>query len=134
MVIYGLASRLAIDRLSDREIRSLEKVSQEMKTCAEMEPPNIARYQSLNDTFHRITIDAADHERLKTIILNLNNQMHNKSLSDKEHLLSSWQYHSMILEAIKARDGELAEKLTRDHVLRGLELHQPKISKESPSL
>ncbi|RJR30683.1 MAG: GntR family transcriptional regulator [Desulfobacteraceae bacterium] len=122
-VIYGLASRLAVNNLSERQIKNLEKTYRRMEECVSKEPPDITKYQELNDTFHFITIDSASHERLKKVVLSLNNQIHRfsyKSLSDREYLLSSLDYHRKILCAIRDRKAEEAETLTREHVLRGL--------------
>lgn len=124
MALYGLASRLAIDEITEKEVRQLEKIVLRMKECVENNPPDVIKYQSLNDSFHLATINFIRHERLKKIVLSLNNQIHRysfRSLNDKKHLLSSYGYHRRIFEAIRKRDKELAESLTREHVLKGLE-------------
>ena len=67
------------------------------------------------------------NERLKKIILSLNNQLHRlsyKSLADRSHLKSSLRYHQKILDAIKNKDQDLAEALTKEHAMKGLEIHQ----------
>ncbi len=96
-----------------------------MKTCVMKDPPDIIRYQFLNDLFHLTTINIIGHERLKKIILSLNNQIHRysyKSLSDKKHLKTSYKYHKKIFQAIIRKEIELAERLTREHVVKGLEV------------
>lgn len=57
----------------------------------------------------------------------LNNQVKRfsyKSLGEKGHLLSSYQNHKQILKAIRKRDKELAEKITREHILNGMKVLQ----------
>lgn len=132
MALYGLASRLATVEITEKEIKKLEKIIIGMKECVEKDPPDIIKYQSLNDSFHLATINLIRHERLKKIILSLNNQIHRysfRSLNDKKHLLSSYGYHRKIFDAIRKRDKDLAENLTREHVLKGLEFLQVNIKR-----
>ncbi len=127
MALYGLAARLAIEKISDRGIKRLEKEVQKMEACVRKEPPDLIKYQTLNERFHNMTIEIAGHERLKKIASGLQNQVRRfsyKSLADRRHLLSSCRYHRELLQAIKNKDEQTAERLNRAHILRGLEVLQ----------
>ncbi len=96
-----------------------------MEKIAESGDPNISKYQDLNDLFHVTTIDISGHVRLKKIVEGLNNQIRRlsyKSLSsDNAYLMKSCKYHRLILDAIIMKDTKLAEDLTREHIVKGLE-------------
>jgi DNA-binding GntR family transcriptional regulator len=127
VALYGLATSLAIDNITEEGIGRLENVIQLMGKCVEKEPPDLIEYQDLNETFHLMMTGIAGHGRLKRITATLNNQIKRfsyKSLGEKEHLLSSYQNHKRILGAIRNRDKELAEKITREHILNGMKVLQ----------
>jgi len=125
MAIYGLCSRLVTEKIKDNEIKKLEKIVNDMKNCIQQNPPNIIKYQNLNTSFHLTIINIINHGRIKKIFLNLNNQIHrysNMTLANNTHLNNSYEYHLKILNAIKQKDKELAEKLTYKHIEEGLEV------------
>jgi DNA-binding GntR family transcriptional regulator len=123
--LYTLAVTLAMEKITDRDIKKLEKTVLSMERIVESPDPNISKYQDLNDLFHVSTIEIAGHGRLKRIIEGLNNQIRRlsyKSLSsDKEYLRKSCSYHRRILDAIRNKDTRAAEDLTREHIAKGLE-------------
>lgn len=125
MVLYGLAARLSTDKINKEWIKKLKEIITNMKVSIMKNPPDVIKYQYLNDLFHLTTINMIGHERLKKIILSLNNQIHRysyKSLNDKKHLKTSYEYHKKIFYAIKRKERNLAEKLTKEHVEKGLEV------------
>jgi DNA-binding GntR family transcriptional regulator len=89
--------------------------------------PDIIKYEELNNVFHETTAILAGHGRLKRMVQSLNNQIKRvsyRSFTKEGHLKSSCRYHRQILEAIKARDKILAERLTKEHIVKGLEVHK----------
>jgi DNA-binding GntR family transcriptional regulator len=128
IALYTLAVSLAIDRISDNGIGGLEKIVAQMEVIAHDESnPDIIRYEELNNLFHETTAAMAGHGRLKKIVQSLNKQIKRvsyRSFTKAGHLQSSCRYHRQILEAIKARDKILAERLTKEHIERGLEVHR----------
>jgi len=128
IALYTLAVTLAIDRVSDNDIGKLGKIVAQMEVIARDDSnPDIIRYEELNNLFHETTAILAGHARLKKIVQSLNNQIKRvsyRSFTKEGHLKSSCRYHRQILEAIKARDKILAERLTREHIERGLEAHK----------
>lgn len=128
IALYTLAVGLAIDRISDNDIGRLEKIVAQMEVIVQDESnPDIIRYEELNNVFHETTTILAGHGRLKKMVQSLNNQIKRvsyRSFTKEGHLKSSCRYHRHILEAIKARDKILAERLTREHIVKGLEVHK----------
>jgi DNA-binding GntR family transcriptional regulator len=132
--LYTLAASLATDRVSDSDIRKLEKIVVQMeKMVFDEANPDIVKYEELNNLFHESTAAVARHGRLKKIIQSLNNQIKRisyRSFTKEGHLQSSCRYHRQILEAIRSRDKALAEQLTKEHIEKGLAVHRELDKKE----
>ena len=128
IALYTLAVTLAIDRMSDSDIGRLERIVGQMEVLAYGEGnPDIIKYEDLNNLFHESTASIAGHGRLKKIVQSLNNQIKRvsyRSFTREGHLQSSCRYHRKILEALKVRDKPLAERLTREHIEKGLAVHR----------
>jgi len=128
IALYTLAVTLAIDRISDNDIEKMEKIVIQMEMIVNDDSsPDIIKYEELNNLFHETTTIIAGHGRLKKMVQSLNNQIKRvsyRSFTKEGHLISSCRYHRQILEAIKARDRVLAEQLTKEHIVKGLEVHK----------
>jgi DNA-binding GntR family transcriptional regulator len=121
--LYSLGVTLAMEKMTERWIKKLERAVVAMEKIAEAPSPNIDRYQELNDLFHVMMIDIAGHSRLKSMVEALNNQIRRitfESFSHGAHLHTNCEYHRKIFDAIKAGDGAAAEQLTREHIAIGL--------------
>lgn len=128
LALYTLGITLAMDRISNGEVEKLERVVAQMEKSVHLEGgPDTIRYEELNNLFHEMTANIAGHTRLKRIQQSLNNQIKRiayRSFADRKHLETSCKYHRKILEAIKAKDKVKAEQLTREHILKGLEVQE----------
>jgi DNA-binding GntR family transcriptional regulator len=126
LALYELSTRLAFDKMAGQGMRKLEKVVERMETCVnKATPDNLTKYQDLNESFHDVIIDITGHQRLKRIVASLHNQVKRfsyQSLANEKHYHRSFRYHRMIFEAIRDGDRELAERLTREHILKGMEV------------
>jgi len=132
LALYTLGVSLALDKITNGEVDKLEKIVAQMEKCAlGSDSPDVMRYEELNNLFHEMTANIAGHTRLKKIQQSLNNQIKRiayRSFGDRKHLEMSCRYHRKILDAIRAKDRQRAELLTREHILKGLEV-QEKIRK-----
>lgn len=131
--LYEFATRLAFEKITDDEIRALGKVVKEMDLCAMVAPPDVIRYQELNLKFHNMIIQISGHQRLGRIVQILHNQVMRFScisLTNEPHLKDSLAYHRKILAAFENRDRDSAVALTREHILRGLQMVQRIIASE----
>jgi DNA-binding GntR family transcriptional regulator len=126
LALYSLAVALAVDKMKNGDIEKMEKIVNRMEAIVNgHSKPDVLKYEELNNLFHDTTAHIAGHGRLKKIHQSLNNQvkrMAYRSFRDLNHLKESCEYHRKIVEAMKDRDKRLAEQLTREHILRGLEV------------
>jgi DNA-binding GntR family transcriptional regulator len=132
--LYDLATRLAFDRISEQDILAWEEIIGEMEETVKVVPPDVIRYQMLNQKFHDLTIKISGHQRLRKIVQILHNQVKRfscMSLTNKEHLENSLRYHKEILGAIRRGDVTLARRLTREHISEGLQMVQEIIVEEN---
>jgi len=131
--LYEFATRLAFEKISDDEIRGLEKVVKDMETCIMADSPDVIRYQELNQRFHDMIIQVSGHQRLRKIVQILHHQVMRfscMSLMNEVHLKDSLHYHRKILAAFKKRDMAATIELTHEHIMRGLDMVQEIIAKE----
>ena len=128
VALYSLAVTLAVDKMKNGDIEKMEKIVTRMEDIVNGHgKPDILKYEELNNLFHDTTASIAGHGRLKKIHQSLNNQvkrMAYRSFQDLNHLEESCEYHRKIVEAMKLRDKRRAEQLTKEHILRGLEVQK----------
>ncbi len=128
IALYTLSVTLAMEKVSKADLDRLEAIVKEMERVV-FGPgkKDLMRYDELNHLFHEATAEISGHRRLKRIQESLNNQIKRIALgsfAEPKHLRASCRFHRKILEAIKAGDRELAESLTREHILRGLAVQE----------
>ena len=128
LALYGLAVTLAVDKMRPADVEKLEKIVIRMEAIvAGHRDPDIIRYEELNNLFHDAMANIAGHGRLKKMQQSINNQIQRiafRSFADTNHLQASCKYHRRILEAMKGKDRKGAEKLTQEHILKGLEVQE----------
>ena len=128
LALYTLGVTLAMDKITNGEVEKLEKVVAQMeKSALGGGSPDVMKYEELNNLFHEMTANIAGHTRLKKIQQSLNNQIKRiayRSFGDRKHLEASCKYHRKILDAIKDKDKARAEQLTKEHILKGLEVQE----------
>lgn len=120
-VLEGLAARLSAPRLTDKELKQLETITDSMERATEKK--DIRAYVKLNSEFHRAIVRAAGNKKLEEMIKHLDQQSawfilastyYNKSL---QYAMSS---HRSIFEALKAGNGDLACRRLVDHIDDGM--------------
>ena len=123
--LYEMATSLAMDVITEKEIRKLESFLGKMEACVEKTPFDVLRYQSLHRDFHNDIMFIARNERLRSFASNLHNQVSRfsyTSLQDRDHLHSSIRYHREIVNAVKGKYKSLACRLMKEHVLNALDV------------
>jgi DNA-binding GntR family transcriptional regulator len=116
-VLEGLAAVLAVQKATEEDVAALRAVVEEMKDALAVD--DVMRYSSLNHRFHRIILEAADHEIV------------NRFLGSLQYPLIRYQFgsilvpgrrdtslgeHQAILAALEARDAVEMERVSRLHV------------------
>jgi DNA-binding GntR family transcriptional regulator len=115
-VLEGSAAKLAAPRLHPETLARLE----EKLSALKVKGRNI-QLQEISEAgqeLHRTIIDGCDNQLLATTIRGLQDhfqRFRHVSLQFPEKVLSSHQEHLAILSALRARNGDKAEKLVREH-------------------
>jgi DNA-binding GntR family transcriptional regulator len=121
VTLHVLATALALPVLTPRDIQKLEKLVDDMDDCLNDDSlKSVNRYQELNSRFHKVFVDASKHERLVSILGNLENQVRRHSLKSfmkDGHMKYSNDQHHLILERLKKGEQEAVVSLTRRHFL-----------------
>jgi DNA-binding GntR family transcriptional regulator len=116
--LESMAARLATQHASDEEIRSLR----DLFTTFEGDKllAHIDEYSEANLVFHQRIVDLAGSETLRkmteTIFIHMRSIRH-RTIAENRRAERSIVDHIHIIEALEARDAELAERLVRDHAL-----------------
>jgi DNA-binding GntR family transcriptional regulator len=116
MAIEGYATRLAAQRATPADIDRLAALIDEMDRGDALPRAEINR---LNRSFHQQIVALSDnpffvetHERTQFNYWNLRLPV----IFMKDQLLHSADEHKRILAALRARDGDAAERATREHI------------------
>lgn len=116
--LESLAARLITQRASDREIAGLRKMFatfHDSKVQA-----RIDEYSDTNIRFHQALFQISHCELLNKMTENLFLHLRwirMRTISDKDRARRSIIDHMNIIEALEARDADLAERLSREHTL-----------------
>jgi len=135
--LEGMAARLAAERMSEEEIADLQDlIARHERQVAQ--DHGLAYYQSEGDLdFHYCIVRGSHNARLQDLLAN-----------DLYHLVRMYRCqfgmtgpraptalreHARIVEAIAARDGELAEVLMRRHIRASRQQIEKRLSGELPT-
>jgi DNA-binding GntR family transcriptional regulator len=124
--LESMAARLAATHATDTQIKSLRKLFQEFVN----EPPSehMNEYSEANIKFHQTIIRLGGSKLIEDMIENLFihiRAIRTVSLRQDNRAARSITEHMQIIDALEARDADLAERLVRDHTL-GLANHVEK--------
>lgn len=113
--LEGLAVRLAVPNLTDRDIASLERLLEEMEEYRDDGSEWVTRHR----TFHEALCSYARRPRLMRQIHSLYSTIEPPmrlwlQFVDTQH--STRETHQMIIDVLRARDPEQAERLIRNHI------------------
>jgi DNA-binding GntR family transcriptional regulator len=116
--IEGLAMSLAVLCRPPALVEKLRKLHGRMIRAAEQ--GNEKAYQKLNQTFHRLIVDACDNPRLIRLIRDFDKQTTRyrvELMVWPGWMENSTRIHGLILEAFEAGDAAAAEAIRREVVL-----------------
>jgi len=116
--IESMAARLATINASDEEIAGLRRLFDEFRNSTPAE--HIHEYSEANIAFHQAIIRlSGSHLMGKTIddVLIHVRAIRRMTISQRDRASRSIKDHMKIIEALEARDTELAERLVRQHSL-----------------
>lgn len=116
-VLEGYAAKLAASRLTQQDLDKLAQIVE--RTERALEKGDRAEVARLNSEFHGIINRAAGSKRLLKLINSFRQHFFNTKIAEyftDEELRYSIEGHWRILNALKARDGEAADREVREHL------------------
>ena len=120
--LEGLAARWACEHISEAEIESLEEVVYLSEFHAKKK--HYEQLVELDNKFHESIYRASGSKILEHQLTTFHQYLERfrkKSLKIEERALQSNGEHLAILEAIRNREGDLAEKLAHEHIMHAIE-------------
>ena len=121
-VLEGLAARLAAKMINKEEIKELENYLKQMEYYTNKD--DALAFSEMDAEFHELILGICGNNRLIQIRKNLSDQAHRyriRSLSIPGRLKYSLKEHREIVEALKRKDAEQADKLSQKHIENVLE-------------
>ncbi|SHI39921.1 GntR family transcriptional regulator [Lutispora thermophila] len=115
--IEGLAALWAADRMTSEDLKELENIYNLMEFYTQRQ--DVDQVAKLNTQFHEIIFKSANCKYLKNILSNFQVYLQwarYASLKVHGRLQAALAEHKDILEALKQKDGVLAEKRIMEHV------------------
>jgi DNA-binding GntR family transcriptional regulator len=124
--LESMAARLAAQRATSRELRSLRHIFDQFE--GESPEEHMHEYSEANIAFHQTIIKLSKCPLIVEMTGNLFihvRAIRNVSLRQEHRAERSIKEHKQIIDALEARDADLAERLDREHTL-GLAAHVEK--------
>lgn len=118
-VLEGTCARIASERMTDGQLRRLERLHQKLEEHFEAEDRE--GYIKANNDYHTLVQEITGNKVLNEIINGLREKVllyRFRQLSGEKRLSESIQEHRNILDAFRRRDADAAEARMRDHLLR----------------
>jgi DNA-binding GntR family transcriptional regulator len=124
--LESMAARLATTNATDRDLKALRKLFREFKNEEPSEHMN--EYSEANIRFHQTVVQLGGSKLIADMTENLFihvRAIRTISLRQDNRAARSIKEHMQIIDALEARDPDLAERLVREHTL-GLAAHVEK--------
>jgi DNA-binding GntR family transcriptional regulator len=122
-VLEGYAARLAAQKHKKKELEALEKKIREFQKALDRKKMN--ELTAINTEFHDLLYALSKSPKLISIINSLRDQIYRfrkMNLKEEKFAATSNQDHIQMLKSIRNRNAESAERLTREHILKGREI------------
>ena len=122
-MLEGYAARLAAEKHKKEELKPSEEKVKEFQKALDQKKMN--ELPAINTEFHDLLYALSKSPKLISIINGLRDQIfryRKMNLKEEKFATTSNQDHIQMLESIRKRNAEAAERLTREHILRGREI------------
>lgn len=116
--LEGLAGKWACEHITEEEIETIEEIIYLYEFHAKKK--HYEQLVELDNKFHECIYRASGSKILEHELTTFHQyveRMRKKSLGKAERAIKANEEHKAILEAIRQRDGELAEKLAHEHII-----------------
>lgn len=117
--LESMAAHIAASQASDADLDALRKFA--MSQSATAKKAELGEYSDANIKFHQSILELSGCDQLKTTAEQLFMHMYavrKRAMGENNRVLRSIQDHMEIIEALEARDPELASRLVREHTMR----------------
>lgn len=117
-MLEGLAIRLAIRHATEEDIRNLERFYEQM--TGKVHDSSVVYLMQDSFYIHETIINLSKHGRLISMYKSISLQISlvNRLLGTKKSKQNEVDQHGELIEALKSRDPEAAEKIMRRHIYR----------------
>lgn len=120
--LEGLCARWACEHITDEQLEQLEEIIylSEFHT----KKKHMEQIVELDNKFHEVIYEASESKMLGHMLSDFHHyveRVRKISLADEARAVKSNEEHTAILEAIRSRNGELAEKLAHEHIIQTIE-------------
>jgi DNA-binding GntR family transcriptional regulator len=133
-VLEGYAARLAAVKHNEEELEALEKKIEEFQNALDRKKMNLL--PAINTEFHDLLYSLGKSPKLISIINGLRDQIYRfrkMNLKEEKFAATSNQDHIQMLQSIRKRNAEGAERLAREHILRGREIVLKEFDRQRPN-
>jgi DNA-binding GntR family transcriptional regulator len=123
--LEGMAARLAAENATPSEIAEIRELLEDMETVRRR--GDVKALRRLTGEFHQLVCGASHNHRLLQSLQTLLDhvrQIQTSTLYNEGRPAEALEEHRNLLRAIEARDGNLAEKVAREHRRKTLELRK----------
>ncbi|MDB6052402.1 MAG: DNA-binding transcriptional regulator, GntR family [Pseudomonas sp.] len=113
--LEGLAVRVAVSKITDRNLAHLERLLEDMDDYRDESEEWVSRHRG----FHEYLCSLSGRPRLMRQISSLYMVIEPHMRVWLEHVekpLSAREEHAVILDALRSRDAQLAERVLREHI------------------
>ncbi len=117
--LEGLAGKWACEHITEKEIENIEEIIYLYEFHAKKK--HYEQLVELDNKFHECIYRASGSKILEHELTTFHQyveRMRKKSLGKEERAIKANEEHKAILEAIRQRDGALAEKLAHEHIIQ----------------
>lgn len=120
--LEGLCARWACENIDEEQLQELEEVVYLSEFHSKKQ--HFEQIVELDNKFHDLIYEASGSKILRHVLSDFHHyvqRVRKITLSNPERAENSNREHTAILEAIRKRDGELAEKLAHEHIIKTIQ-------------
>lgn len=129
-VLEGLACRLCTLLITEEQTELLENIYLNLENAVNSK--KVELFIPGDVEFHKCIIDNAKNTKLQNMMSIMQNQIQRITYyikEDEKRIIQSLEQHKIILEVVKERDEEKAEKAMRDHIRDSKNYHIEKMDR-----
>ena len=120
--LEGLCTRWACENIKEEQLNELEEVIYLSEFHAQKK--HFEQILELDNKFHEIIYHCCGSKILEHVLSDFHHyvqRVRKITLAQEERVVKSNKEHKMILEALRKRNGNLAEKLAHEHIIQTIQ-------------